>query len=555
MKKLNIIIAGCIVMGAGSLASCGSDYLNTTPTESIGTGTAIGTAENAYNSLNGIAKTMSTQQYAYTQGCAGENRIMSIYENYASQNYLYNAFASGWSVIMNLQYSQRANTSYAAYPYNYYYNIIGQANTIICNIDNATGDDNLKNFDKAAALTFRAYAYEKLLHYYAPRWQDSNNGATKVLPLRIDESTGDLAPSSMADTYAQIYKDCEEAITIFGKSSYQRSSADIWIPNVNAAHAVYARAALTRQDYQTALTQATEARQGYPLMSTDDYQSGFCKPTSEWIMGSYGDATENMWYWSYGTQFSANGYYASNTWYGGGQMNDALSRQIPNTDVRKHLFLTPDKIGWSDDDNTVYLDYPEEPEKEPETLEAYNKAYAYMDSIHQKYTSSYTGPYMSANPSPTNSNFFGRLIMGSQWKFMTYDTPGVGYLPFIRSSEMLLIEAEANYFLNNAKAAQDYLIELNAKSGRDPEYTCSKTGEELLKEIQKYRELELWGEGFGFSDYKRWNLPIDRRNGNNVSDYIKVRVETTDPNWTWATPQNETDYNHGFDNTQEPDGK
>ncbi len=557
MKKANIIIAGCLALGAGTLASCGSDYLNTTPTESIGTATAVGTAENAYKSLNGIAKTMSTQQYAYaTQGgCAGENRIISIYENYASQNYLYNAFASGWSPIMNLQYSQRNNTTYDAYPYNYYYNIIGQANSIIANIDNATGDESLKNFDKAAALTFRAYAYEKLLHYYAPRWQDSDNGAKKVLPLRIDESTGDLAPSSMADTYAQIYKDCEDALTLFGKSTYKRTSTEVWMPDANVAHAVYARAALTRQDYKTALAQATAAREGYPLMSNTDYQSGFCKPTSEWIMGSYGDATENLWYWSYGTQFSANGYYASNTWYGAGQMNDALSRQIPNTDVRKHLFLTPDKIGWSDDQNTVYLDYPEDPEKDPATTEAYIKAYNYIDSIHQLYTSSYSEPYLTAKPSEDNDNFLGRLMMGAQWKFFVYDTPGVGYLPFIRSSEMLLIEAEANYFLNNGKAAQENLIELNATSGRDPEYTCTKTGEELLKEIQKYRELELWGEGFEFSDLKRWNLPLDRTSGKNVATYTKVRVEPDNANWTWATPQSETDYNHGFDNTQDPDGK
>lgn len=149
----------------------------------------------------------------------------------------------------------------------------------------------------------------------------------------------------------------------------------------------------------------------------------------------------------------------------------------------------------------------------------------------------------------------GRLYMGSQWKFFVFDTPGVGYLPFIRSSEMALIEAEANYFLGNATAAQASLVELNATSGRDPQYTWTKTGEELFSEIRKYRSLELWGEGFEFSDLKRWNLPIDRTKAGNVSSYIKVRVETDDPNWIWITPLNETDYNHGFDNTASPTGE
>lgn len=551
MKKINYIFASCLALGVVTMTSCGSDYLNTTPTESIRAEMAYGTVDNTYKALNGIARTMSTQQYAYSQGCAGENRIISIYENYASENYFFNAYASGWAPIMNLKYSRRDNTSYAQYPYNYYYNIIGQANSIIAHIDDATGDENKKQYVKAAALTFRAYAYEKLLHYYAPRWQDSNNGATKVLPLRIDESTGDLAPSTMSDTYAQIYKDCEEAITLFGSSSFTRSSSETWIPNVNVAHAVYARAALTRQDYKTALSQATAARKDFPLMSNADYQSGFCKPTSEWIFGSYGDATENNWYWSYGTQFSANGHFASNTPYGTGQISSALTNQIPDTDVRKHLFLTSDKIGWGDK-TAVTLDYS------AANLDAYNKAINYIDSIHAAYTSAYTLPYSTAHPTidgAENDNFMGRLYMGSQWKFFVFDTPGVGYLPFIRSSEMALIEAEANYFLGNATAAQASLVELNATSGRDPQYTCTKTGEELFSEIRKYRSLELWGEGFEFSDLKRWNLPIDRTKAGNVSSYIKVRVETDDPNWIWITPLNETDYNHGFDNTASPTGE
>lgn len=549
MRKNYHIIAGCMILAATATTSCGSDYLDTVPTESVGMATAIGTAEMAYDALNGIAKTMSTQQYAWSQGCSGENRIITIYENYASNDYYYNAFASGWAPIMNLQYSQRNNTSYATYPWFYYYNIIGQANTIIANIDNASGSEDMKKYDKAAALTFRAYGYEKLLHYYAPRWQDSNNGAAKVIVLRTDESTGDLAPSSMADVYAQIYSDCEEAISLFAESGYSRASGETWMPNLNVAHAVMARAALTRQDYQTALTHAAEARKGYPLMGNADYQAGFCKPTSEWIFGSYGDATENMWYWSYGTQYACNGYYGNNTWYGAGQISDRLTNLIPDTDVRKRLFITSEKVGWGDS-TAVYLDYGED------DLQAYNMALDYIDSMHTACTGGYELPYQTAFPyvnGQENEYFMGRICMGAHLKFFVFDTPGVGYLPFIRSSEMLLVEAEANYFLGNASAAQANLVELNATSGRNPQYTCTKSGDDLLQEIQTYRSLELWGEGFQFSDYKRWNLPIDRTTSANAAAPIKVRVETDDPNWTWAVPQNETDYNHGYSDTGSPE--
>ena len=537
MKTKNILIAGLVASTALAMTSCGSDYLETSPSESVSTGQAVGSTTNAYTALNGIAKTMSTQQYAWSQGCAGEGRIISIYENYPSQDYIYNYYAAGWGPIMNIQYNTRNNTAYAAYPWYYYYTIIGQANSIICNIDNATGPESEKNFDKASALTYRAYGYEKLLHYYCPRWKESGNGSAEGLPLRVDESTGDLAPSTMAEVYQQIYKDCEDAIALFQSSDFNRSSSEIWIANENVAHAVYARAALTREDYSTALAQAKLARQGYPLMSNAEYQSGFCKPTSEWIFGSYGDATENLWYWSYGTQYSCNGYYANNTPCGGGAMYKGLYDQIPNNDARKALFITEDKFPEFDIYDKANVN---------QTLayvsgdDMWNAVYSYINRLWASSgASSMAMPYQA-----------GYFYLGGQMKFYVFDTPGVGYLPFIRSSEMVLIEAEANYFLGNASAAQASLVELNATSGRNPEYTCTLTGDALWNEIMNYRCFELWGEGFGYSDFKRWGRAISRKtlaNGGNAHAAIAIDIPASASNsWIWAVPQYETDYNKGY---------
>ena len=544
MKRyISNIIAGLALVSAPALVSCSSDYLETAPTESVSTGDAVGNAENAYKALNGIARTMSTQQYAWSQGCAGENRIVILYEEYPSQYYFYNAFAQGWAPIMNLQYSLRNNTSYDAYPWYYYYNIIGQANTIIAHVDAASGDDDLKTFDKAAALTYRAYAYEKLLHYYAPRWKDSNNGSAKGVILRLDESTGGLAQSTMAECYAQIYKDCQEAITLFDQTDYERPTSEVWIPNENVAHAVYARAALFKEDYQTALAQAKLAREGFPLMDNTAYYAGFCRPTSEWIFGSFGDASENNWYWSYGTQYACNGYYGNNTANGAGGIDIEITNQIPDEDIRKGLFLTPEKFDNFDlSDKTVNdEDYQSSGLLGMSNDELWEEVNDYIMTRHAIGASSMSRPYAS-----------GGYYIGGQLKFYVFDTPGVGYLPFIRSSEMVLIEAEANYFLNNAAAAQAALVELNAESGRNPAYTCDKTGEDLFTEIRNYRALELFGEGFGYSDYKRWNMDINRKgiaNGGSAAPAIAVSIKASDPNWVWVIPQYETDYNDAFKDT------
>lgn len=538
MKKfINKLLASSLVAGAMLVSSCASDYLETAPTDATGASDAVGTTANAMKALNGIAKIMTTQQYYFGQGFAGENNIIAHYENYPSENYLFNMYASGWSPIHNQEFHTRTNSIYDAYAWFYYYTLIGNANTILANIDNAEGPEAEKLFIKAAALTFRAYSFEKLTHYYCWRWQDSNNGSSQGLVLRLDESTGSMPYSTLAETYTQIYKDLDEAIALFGESGMDRNAAQVWIPNVNVAHAVYARAALTKQDYAKAASEAKLARQNYPLMSNAEYQAGFCNPTGEWLFGSFGSAQENNWYYSYGTMFACNGYYANSSNTGAGAIGRELINRIPNNDARKALFLTEDKFpGYNfNDGSAVDLTYGILGMGSNDQLadQLWEDAADYCAKMA---VNGLDAPYQA-----------GYMYLGGHLKFYVFDTPGVGYLPFIRSSEMVLIEAEAGYFQHNEAAAQAALVELNATSGRNPEYTCTKTGDALWNEIMDYRELELWGEGFAWSDYKRWNRPVVRHGleeGGNAHISIAKTIPADGANkWTWDVPLNETDYN------------
>lgn len=540
MKKIiNKLFAGSLLAGMMLVSSCAGDYLDTAPTDSTGATDAVGTTANAMKALNGIAKIMTTQHSYFGGGFAGENNIMIQYESYPSENYNYNYYASGWSPIFNQEFHTRTNSIYDAYAWYYYYTIAGNANTILANIDNAEGTEAERYFVKASALTFRAYAFEKLVHYYCWRWQDSNNGASQGIVLRLDESTGGQGYATLAETYAQIYKDLDEAIMLFEQSGMDRNASQVWMPNINVAHAIYARAALTKQDYTKALTEAKLARQNYPLMSNAEYHAGFCNPTSEWIFGSFGSAQENNWYWSYGTQYACNGYYANaaGAANGAGSIGRELINRIPNNDARKALFLTEDKFpGYNfNDGSAMDLGYGilgmGDDEKKADAL--WEEAAAYCQKMA---VSGLEAPYQA-----------GYMYLGGQLKFYVFDTPGVSYLPFIRSSEMVLVEAEANYFLNDETAARAALVELNATSGRNPEYTCDKSGEALWNEIMDYRELELWGEGFAWSDYKRWNRDIVRHSfaeGGNAHISVAKTIPASGVNkWTWDVPLNETDYN------------
>ena len=88
---------------------------------------------------------------------------------------------------------------------------------------------------------------------------------------------------------------------------------------------------------------------------------------------------------------------------------------------------------------------------------------------------------------------------------------------------------------------------------RDPNYTVPATsGEALLDEVKLQRRLELWGEGFNWFDYKRWNEVIEDRTFDendieNMGSYPTTVAATYQPDfmmgWRAAIPQNEFTYN------------
>lgn len=537
---------GKLFLGAllvASLTACSSDFLDTTPTQSTATATVFSTTENVRLAVNGLAYLMKTQHAYYGQGYCGENRIRSIYGEYPSQEFRYNQFAPGWEIIMDGKYYTGKTTNYTKYPWAYYYEIVSNANSIINNVDAAEGEESDKQFYKAQALTFRAYCFSKLMELYTKRWQDTNNGETQGIVLRLDESTGSMPLSTVKECWDQIYKDCQDAIAGFEQSGKDRDSKERYLTNKNVAYAIYARAALYRQDYQTALEMAKKAREGYALMTNAEYVSGFNSYNSEWIFGTCDTSEENNWYWTFGTQFACNGYYSQVTEYGAGEIEKELTDRMPANDVRMQNFLTIDKFNGLD----LYYGEgtAEQADGKKETVPHMDMTYGYMYSdeawnIANAYVSAHTPAGV------TEAYQSGYYYINAQLKFYCIDSPGVLPMSLIRSSEMILIEAEANYFLGNTEAAQASLIELNKTSGRNPEYSCTKTGNDLFNEIKDYRELELWGEGFNWYDMKRWKLDIVRKSfadGGNCHVATAQTVSATANDWTWAIPETETNYN------------
>ena len=497
-----------LLSGAVLASSCSKDYLETSPTSSTSPATIFETTDNAALAINGICKLM-TRQYLGSQGFNGEGTIKLYTGEYPGDNLVVNL--PGWSTVINASYHDNKTSIYNYYNWYYYYLLIGNANSILENIDGATGPDAEKQFIKAQALSFRAYSYMMLLQCYSVRWSDSNNGASDGVVLRVDTSTGDLPLSTMAECYAQIYADLDEAIKLYTESGLSPDSDDNYSPSIYMAYATYARAALNKQDYQTAASMAEKARADHPLMSNTEYKSGFSTVNKEWIWSCYGAADETLYYYSY-FAYTAYNSSASAVKNYPKCMSKEVYDKIPDTDIRKGMFLDPKDYGYTATTGQGKSDLTKYAKKLYPDLNASAKSYIYMN-----------------------------------FKFKATDLPGVGNLNNFRSAEMYLIEAEANYFLGKEAAARNAMNALTKDSGRDPEYNCTAMGTALLDEIKLYRRIELFGEGFNWFDLKRWGDPLERKalgNGGSYISALAVNYTASDRNnWTWVIPARETDYN------------
>ncbi|MDR1783984.1 MAG: RagB/SusD family nutrient uptake outer membrane protein [Dysgonamonadaceae bacterium] len=513
MKNINKILSLFLI--AVLAIACDDDYLNTSPTDQTGSATAFASTKNAAMAINGILKIMTRQYSAGGQGFNGEGTIKMYFGNYPSEDIYINL--PGWITVMNGAYVTNNASQYNYYPWYYYYRIVGDANSVILNIDDAEGPDNEKQFIKAQALTLRSYAFMMLAQFYGNRWQDSDNGATKAIVLRLEPTIGEQDLSTLAETYNQIYADLDEAIKLFTASKLKRN--ENFSPDINVAYAVYARAAIDKQDYSKASEMAKKAREGYPLMSVADYKAGFCNPTSEWIWSSYGGTEETLYYYSFHAYMAYNSNASAVRSYPK-CISKYLYNQIPTSDIRKGFWLDP----------TGHGSYTASTGKAGSTLDAYARN------------------YVKENCAPYALEANATVYAYMQYKIACFANPGVAHLNHFRSSEMYLIEAESEYKMNNEAKAQSLLVELNKTSGRDPLYSCTKTGNDLYNEIKKYYKIELWGEGYDWFLKKRWNDSMVRRSYTDPEgNFSEATTFTLAPDannkWTYVIPLKETDYN------------
>lgn len=581
-KYINIAAGIALTLG---VTSCSSDYLDLQPEGTLDYEDVLTNAQGATLAVNAMCHSMYKQYSALYDyfWFNGEPWLSMYYGEVTGQDYISLLWTMADSNTVNWTSMNLTTSNGAQVAWTYCYYLISQVNNLttytpkVLDADgnpviNADGNevpdiDGEYAFRYAQALCIRAHAYTRLMQIYAPRWEDrmGPDGEKLTVPLRLkyQEATDNLdCPlSTMTEVMDQIYADLNQAIELFELSGMRRTYS--WEPDLQICKGIYARAALVKNDYETAQAMAHDARQGYELMTSEEYEAGFAEPTSEWMWVSSGDAS-GIYYASFGATYACNGAYPC-LWgnIGAGAINNDLINLADPYDFRARMFFSPKNVArthqskfWTKACNSSTMD-----------INASNGTLhePFVQYAQQQYSrvssNGWYPPYTVQGYGMGNGTTICTAQFGAQFKFWGMDGYSTSFFPYMRASEMLLIEAEAAYRNGQSSTALALLKELNDHRYAVP-YTATPSGEALLDAIKISRRLELWGEGFSWFDYKRWNEPIVRNaweEGNETSGNwprqdvgFNNGVFETDMNrgWRWRIPMTEYNYNHAIDQAE-----
>ncbi|WP_339868176.1 RagB/SusD family nutrient uptake outer membrane protein [uncultured Algoriphagus sp.] len=474
--------------------SCAEDYLDTLPTDAVPEELVFTTTKNAMTALNGIHRMLLLR--FDSQGQPAESGVM-IMRDVMSDDVVFTTTGNGWFVSMGrwLTHSNE-NAGDVRFVWRYYYKVIGNANMIIANIDDAEGPQEERDEIKGQALAYRAWAHLNLVQLFAERYDAAGANSQLGVPIVLEPITEGGARNTVEEVYAQVTADLAAAESLLAPLGGSRNAKSHL--NINVVKGIQARVAMIKEDYTTAAQLASEAREGFELMSESALYEGFNNvDNSEWIWGSFQQDDQQTFFASFFAYMSLN-FSSTNIRSNPKAINSSLYDMIPDSDYRKGLW---DPNASDSDMRDPFIDEV--------TLSSFTK----KDYMNRKF-----------------------LAQGN--------ASSVGDVPYMRAAEMYLNEAEALARSgNDAQAAQ---VLYDFVSERDPEYTMSSnTGDALIEEIMVQRRIELWGEGFRFYDLKRLNLPLDRTGANFVESVINGKfTEPAGTNaWQWQIPIDELNTN------------
>ncbi len=267
MKKIYIKICSALIATA-ALSSCG-DFLEETSQDEFKPETIEDYQEILNGEGYGVFTAIDPLTHVFTddvQGADLSSSSWAIPYYYTDENAGFkDVFA--WQPNMDQLLTERKLTGY----YNSYqnlYKLIMACNTVLGEVDKASGTDSERKQTKGEALALRAYYYWYLVNLYALPYNMEGTTPDRLtgVPLVTSAEIKNEGPSraSVAAVYNQIVNDVEEACSLLEQSKDTKISN--YRINWIAAHLLASRVYLYMENWDKVIAHVDKALEGNPQM-------------------------------------------------------------------------------------------------------------------------------------------------------------------------------------------------------------------------------------------------------------------------------------------------
>ncbi len=338
------------------------------------------------------------------------------------------------------------------------------------------------------AYAYRAWAWldmGRMYEYKENKYTSKPEVVGLTIPYLHENITEDQARSNPRLTKAELISHIKNTLDTAMILLEGFESPNKLEPTTAVVHGLYARLYLWEENYTEAKNsaEAALAAGSYAPLTKEQWTStttGFNKVNESWMLAntlsSESTVVKSKVYGWGSWMVSENSWgYAS---YGAYRLCDArFYSQIPDTDFRK--------LSWK----------------------------APADSSLQVPYIAASGTYKGHESLPDLAVIKFRPGQGDANDYLT--AKAVDFC-MMRMEEMKFIIAECEARNGSSAALVDIV------KTRNPEYTCSLTGDALLKELFFQKRIEFWGEGIMFYDYKRCPEILKIERGYEGTNHIEL---------------------------------
>ncbi len=472
---------------AGTLASCGEDFLNDMPS---GTATGDQIADQASKDPEKILASQISGCYTnwnlnHAMGTSDINShqdtgfggIMLLSDIMSNDISLVMA-GDPWHYDHELDYYAEQYVR-SRWPWAFFYTVISSANDVIAVVDEENTTESGRHI-LGQALAFRGISYAYLAQFYQKTYADGDNKSLPCVPIRLtDKEAGGVdGRATVEQVYQRAETDLLRAVELL--EGYKRP--DKTTIDRQVAQGLLSRVYLVMNRWQDAADMANAARQGYTLNTIEEVQEcNYQNLSDKEVMWGFDVIESNKQIFaSWASWRSVDGPGYAGYEVGAYQLIDArLYNSIPEDDVRHYQFIAPD------------------------------------DNVS-----------IAGNEIPAYANM--KFPFVSQW---------LGDVVYMRVAELYLTEAEALFRAGNASGANAVMAEF--MPNRVLDWTPSVGGFNA-ETIYLQRRAELWGEGFGYFDCRRLKQDLVRNyEGTNESASMQKNIPYNSYQWTYQLPLSE----------------